>query len=466
MKLKIRPLDIPEDNPFRFDALNRRESAEILTQLISSLDEPSVIAIDAPWGHGKTTFVRMLRHHIVNKGFQTLYFNAWENDFVDDALSTLIGEIELGIKELELGKDEKSKIKKSVGKIKGLGSYLVKKSVPLLVSSATGGIVNSDAIAKLTESIAREQIDNYEKAKSTFKSFKNTLKEFIEILQKDNDKPVVFFIDELDRCRPTFAIEILEKAKHLFSVPGFVFVIAIDKEQIGHSIRSIYGQGMEIDGYLRRFIDFDYRLPPANSIEYSAFLFNRFELNDYFRKHHSEDAAYAEEIYSDIFGKLSNIFGFSLRKQEQCFSMLSIALLTTPTNHKLFPHYFIFLLVLKAANLLLYRNFVEGNADIFDIMKFIKSTERPNDFLTEHYGAVIEAYLAVGNGERDLNQKNIKYYESIMNDESNDQNVRDRASKVINNISSIRSGDSFNITNYLARKIDMLDRFIDVPHGE
>jgi len=466
MKLKIKPLDIPEDNPFRFDALNRRESAEILTQLISSLDEPSVIAIDAPWGHGKTTFVRMLRQHIVNKGFQTLYFNAWENDFVDDALSTLIGEIELGIKELELGKDEKSKIKKSVGKIKDLGSYLVKKSVPLLVSSATGGIVNSDAIAKLTESIAREQIDNYEKAKSTFKSFKNTLKEFIEILQKDNDKPVVFFIDELDRCRPTFAIEILEKAKHLFSVPGFVFVIAIDKEQIGHSIRSVYGQGMDVDGYLRRFIDFDYRLPEPNNLEYAKYLFERYEYTDYFNRREARDNTYAKDAIVDMFGELNKIFKFSLRVQEQCFSLLTITLRTSTRKQEIHPHLLIFLLLLKFANSDLYKRYVTDFVEVDEILKYLRELHGGGQLLSEHTGTLLEAYLIAGrNINHEINthkQRN----ESIIQRQSVDENTRDRSRRILKIINDMQFSREHDIVRKLAKKIDISDRFLEEPPNE
>jgi predicted KAP-like P-loop ATPase len=63
--------------------------------------------------------------------------------------------------------------------------------------------------------------------------------------QTKEEKKIVIFIDELDRCRPTYAIEVLERIKHLFGVAGYVFVISLDKEQLSHSIATIYGAKMD-----------------------------------------------------------------------------------------------------------------------------------------------------------------------------------------------------------------------------
>ena len=79
---------------------------------------------------------------------------------------------------------------------------------------------------------------------------------------------MIFFIDELDRCRPNFAIELLEVIKHLFYIDNFIFIISIDKDQLSYSIANIYGHNMDTEGYLRRFFDLDYTLPRISSKEY------------------------------------------------------------------------------------------------------------------------------------------------------------------------------------------------------
>ena len=81
MLLKTKEIQIPKEDPFRFDVLNRKESSEALTEFVCSSKDPLVICIDALWGQGKTTFLKMWKQHLLNNGIPTIYFNAWENDF-------------------------------------------------------------------------------------------------------------------------------------------------------------------------------------------------------------------------------------------------------------------------------------------------------------------------------------------------------------------------------------------------
>ncbi|WP_372364029.1 P-loop NTPase fold protein [Xanthomonas sp. NCPPB 3583] len=78
-------------------------------------------------------------------------------------------------------------------------------------------------------------------------------------------RKVVVIIDELDRCRPLFAIQMLERVKHLFEINGFLFVISTDGKNLPEAVRSVYG-GMESgERYLRRFFDFEFRLPAPDA---------------------------------------------------------------------------------------------------------------------------------------------------------------------------------------------------------
>jgi predicted KAP-like P-loop ATPase len=81
MKIKLKEFDVNSKDPFENDLLNRKESAEILTQFVSRLDEPYVIALNSEWGTGKTTFLKMWKSHLELQKFNVIYFNAWENDF-------------------------------------------------------------------------------------------------------------------------------------------------------------------------------------------------------------------------------------------------------------------------------------------------------------------------------------------------------------------------------------------------
>ena len=111
MKIRASEIAIPPEDPFREDALNRKESAQVLTELVSFIDTPVVLAIDSKWGTGKSTFVKMWKQELLSQGYPCLYFNAWENDFSDDPLVSLIGEIDSGIDALKLTKGRKKKAK-------------------------------------------------------------------------------------------------------------------------------------------------------------------------------------------------------------------------------------------------------------------------------------------------------------------------------------------------------------------
>src|SRR5690554_3950746 len=93
MKIKHSELEIPEVNPFEHCKLNRKQYASILTDIVSIYSDGFVLAINNEWGTGKTTFVKMWQQYLKNKDFQTVYFNAWENDFDRNPLIAILSEL-------------------------------------------------------------------------------------------------------------------------------------------------------------------------------------------------------------------------------------------------------------------------------------------------------------------------------------------------------------------------------------
>lgn len=254
---------------FKEDIYNRRIIAENLTKIIESQNDSIVISLDSEWGTGKTTFVTMWKDMLdsdekYNNKFKTLYFNAWENDYIKDPLLAIFSEMEKQIHE------DDSKFKKQVDKIKIKAKPFGKAIVSTGVKVATAGFLNLDEInlGKFNEA---QLIDLSEKLGELSineilanKTIRSKFKEEMSSYQKEINKKIVFFIDELDRCRPTFAIELLEVIKHLFNIENIIFILSIDKQQLSHSVSTIYGQGADTLGYLRRFFDLDYKLPKIN----------------------------------------------------------------------------------------------------------------------------------------------------------------------------------------------------------
>ena len=114
-------------------------------------------------------------------------------------------------------------------------------------------------------SFAEQTAEDYSSMKRAMFDFRSALDMVASSASKSqNDKPLIVFIDELDRCKPTYAIRLLETAQHFFTVRNVVFVLGLDREQLGHSIKAVYGNSFDSDGYLRRFFDIDYRLPNSS----------------------------------------------------------------------------------------------------------------------------------------------------------------------------------------------------------
>ena len=95
MRICLRPpeIEVPECSPFENDLLHRKEPVTILTQLVDSIEGPCVLALDAPWGAGKTTFLKIWAQCLRNEGFPVVGFNAWDTDHAEDPFVALVAEL-------------------------------------------------------------------------------------------------------------------------------------------------------------------------------------------------------------------------------------------------------------------------------------------------------------------------------------------------------------------------------------
>lgn len=382
MLRKLPEIQIDQDDPFKYDRLERRPVANSLTNLLKTLKQPFVFSISAPWGMGKTTFIRMWEASLRKDGFTCLYFNAWENDFSNDPFISFVGEIEQHIQQGLVIPDNKKKSSDYLKRMKKVGGNLLKTASPLAIKLATYGIINNvDELKELLGSgvektisdymskIAESEIKEYNLKKKSIKSFKEDLESFSKLISKEQKYPVVFFIDELDRCRPTYAIELLESIKHLFSVDGIVFILAIDRNQIVQSIKSQYGLGMEADGYLRKFIDLDYYLPKPSLKKFCKSLVDDFDIENI---PIIKGDPQAEEYLSKTFMKVSEMFDLSYRVQTQCFTQINLVLRITPANERTDVIHLAFLVALRAKEFSLYNSFNERKMTSEELINSLK----------------------------------------------------------------------------------------------
>ncbi len=105
------------------------------------------------------------------------------------------------------------------------------------------------------------------------------LKDFLCSWASQQDKPIVVIIDELDRCRPDYSVKTLEILKHFFDIPGFVFILALDEEQLKNSVKTLFGTE-NFDEYKRKFINNSFLLPPPDKIKFTDYLYEKSGLTD------------------------------------------------------------------------------------------------------------------------------------------------------------------------------------------
>lgn len=245
-------IDIPDHHIYLNDKLNRQPEVDNLVEIISKLSQPCTIAIDGSWGTGKTTFLRFLQAELQKKNIKVSYFNAWEKDFDKEPFLLILNHI---VKQFSVEESNVKDIKKIAVKV--LRSITV---------NSTKAIINSvlpikiDGILEDASSILAEEI--FDKLTEEEEEVKALQKKLSQLIDKNNK--MVILVDELDRCKPSFSIELLERIKHIFNTPNIIFILGADLAQLGKAVSGVYGESYDGRKYLDRFISIEYNLAFPN----------------------------------------------------------------------------------------------------------------------------------------------------------------------------------------------------------
>ena len=268
MKLAPPRVMIDVDKGFEdTDIFEYKDFGERLGNIVESGDAELVIALDGRWGSGKTTFTQQWAGLLRQRGHAVMEFDAFEHDYQEDALVALAGELyaRSAGKAEGLSKLRASFLKSAAGLTKALPSL----STRLAVNLVTQGTLPSAVVSKLTEVMEKKTESYIEERIKQAKATKEAVWEFRKHLSAlatalaSSKGPCVFIIDELDRCKPTFALNLLERIKHLFSVRGMCFVLVAHLPQLARMVEKEYGgdTGRE---YLEKFYDLRVTLPVPN----------------------------------------------------------------------------------------------------------------------------------------------------------------------------------------------------------
>ena len=325
-------LDIPADTPFANDLLGREQCADILTSLIDTSKKGFTMSINATWGYGKTTFIRMWEKKLKNLGYSTVYINAWEKDFIDDPFAVVMATIWEQTQKQDAHIKKPSEVLKTLGDI--AGKIIAHRYIGEAALDAMKNGISNDVQIPYA-------LDKYIKQVENIKQFKEQLSVYVQQLKSEEENAkdkLIIFVDELDRCRPDYAIEMLERIKHLFSIENIVFVLSVDQSVLYESIKGFYGSSnISAENYLRRFVDIEYGLPEPSVDRYIDFLIKYHGLEQYITERKlppplsHDNTDYDVQLYLMV-KTLFEAIPCSLRDIEKYFNRLEYVVRTLKLN--------------------------------------------------------------------------------------------------------------------------------------
>lgn len=377
--------------------------------------ESKVYAISAPFGIGKTFFCEKLKGVLEADSVPVAIMNIWKMDFYGHPLIPIL----LKLKEFygEIVGEKAQSFPATPNLLRWIKSGIagLRVSVPL----PNGAIIEADGknIVDTNEALKEKtnsEIDIYTEyidIKSEIENIKVFLKSWAESFK---DKPVVVIIDELDRCRPDYAVKTLEVLKHFFDIPGFVFILAIDEEQLKSSVETLFGT-KNFDGYKRKFINNSFLLPAPDKVKFTNYLYEKSGLADIVKqieankqdlvfktvvknlelRHFNSDKSLkteqtfnknqtTENIIKRYFAAYSIWFQFSLRRMEQVFDRLVLFSKNILSSNELYsPDLAVLLVCLHEFDLKIYDKLRLSSFRVYGqhggLLRHIYNTSR-NDF--------------------------------------------------------------------------------------
>ena len=267
------------------DEFNRKPIAKNIIRLLTSPIDLSPMVIDGGWGTGKTEFCQKLIQLMQQQhpDYQPVYIDAFRSDHSGEPLLALLAEIiktctppkDSDEKLIEEHKDRIRRITKAAGFLmktvaKAAVGHVLKQNTDDLAEELqqimnddqeadslaetvtdAAATIASHTIDATVEALLKEQIE----AEKNLKTLKACLKEFAEA------KPIILFIDELDRCRPDYAVDMLEVIKHVFEVENVKIVLVTNTKQLRAAINHRYGVEVDAQKYLDKFLKYSFALP-------------------------------------------------------------------------------------------------------------------------------------------------------------------------------------------------------------
>ena len=386
--------------------IDRNKYLNGILNILNTINQSKIIALDGEWGSGKTWFVKSLEYLLNNDvtnikineinidnlknakdEYMTFYYNAWENDDASSAMLSLI---------YSLVND--SCLQKESNKT---GTF--PRILNTLIKYATNGSVD------IKNDIFGEQWTNKQITDEikTSEEIKDTFRELINNLLIENKNKILIIIDEIDRCKPTFAIDLLENIKHFYDDERIVFLVSTNNKQLSASVCKVYGEKYDGDAYLDKFFDLNLELPNNYIEKYIMAIDENKSSSHYSAKSCREIAKYYNFTMREYNRYLKSI---EMIKKYIGITGL-IYYISVPINHIFIP----LAMALKIKKKSEYYTFINGN--LFSAIEYLIDN---NEYF---YGI----------GRNTLKNKNISIIDEIYHMQTSEEEKKEIEKKEINN---------------------------------
>ena len=307
-------------NGYINNILERNTYIHSFISMLLSIEKGGVIAIDGEWGSGKTYFVHQVKwlldstnknidnevesvlsrtvpklDYIKEHKYKAFYYDAWKHDKSNNPFFTLLRSMILTFGGTDYFKEEMGFIKSL---LKG-ASHIVKGVTPIDVESIFKG---TKTLCGINDEEQFSELEFIEQMDVQVNSF-------LDYICEGQYEKLVIFIDELDRCRPSFAVELLEIIKHYFNNDKVIFVLSTNLSEFQYCIKQYYGDGFNGWKYLDRFIDLRLTVPTISTEDYYKYLWQKT----------------GTDRIDDISIACAKYFGFNLRDIQRYNQQVNIA---------------------------------------------------------------------------------------------------------------------------------------------
>ena len=419
--------------------------------MLLNIEKGGVIAIDGEWGSGKTYFVHQVKwlldsasenidgdiktvlnstspklDNIIGHKYKLFYYDAWKHDKSNNPFFTLLRSMILTFGGIDY-------FKKEMGFIKSLlkgASHIVKGVTPIDVESIFKG---TKTLCGINDEDQFSELEFIEQMDVQVNSF-------LDYICEGQYEKLVIFIDELDRCKPSFVVELLEIIKHYFNHDKVIFVLSTNLSEFQHCIKQYYGEGFNGWKYLDRFIDLRLTLPTISTEDYYKYLWQKT----------------GTDRIDDISIACAQYFGFNLRDIQRYNQQVNIAFHSYINNiyqnndfsEEIDSLYAIFtpiLLALKLYSVEVFKDFISGKK-----REIIKGLLKKDRFRRSALFFFLSANQDLSSEREELLDKALEYcYKELFNPEVNYLSSKNSIDDLMLNRFNIDSGTRSNLLNII-----------------